>query len=72
MGHKIITAHITPPIPERSCDWQAVFDNYDGAPDAHCPIGFGPTELSAIADLLEQEESLHYSRSNSQAAKETT
>ena len=72
MGHKIITEHIKPPIPDRSCDWQAVFDNYDGAPDSHCPIGHGPTELSAIADLLEQEESLQPISPDSQAAKEIT
>lgn len=55
-GHKIITEHVYPPIPERAWDWRATFDDYDGAPDAHCPIGYGPTEISAIADLMEQEE----------------
>jgi hypothetical protein len=54
-GHKIITEYVYPPIPERSMDWSAVFDSYDGAEDAHDIIGRGPTELSAIADLLEQD-----------------
>ena len=52
---KIITSFDYPPIPERHSDWSAVFDGYDGAPDAHDPIGRGPTELAAIADLLDQE-----------------
>jgi hypothetical protein len=60
-GHKIITEHVYPPIPDRSCDWSAVFDGYDGGMvDADTPsrdlIGRGPTEVSAIADLLQQEE----------------
>jgi hypothetical protein len=54
-GHKIITSFDYPPIPERHSDWSAVFDGYDGAEDAHDIIGRGPTELSAIADLLEQD-----------------
>jgi hypothetical protein len=51
----IRTTHIFPPIPIRSFDWSAVDDDtYDGAPDAHSPIGFGPTQADAIADLMEQ------------------
>lgn len=47
-----------PPIPIRSFDYSAVDDDtYDGAPDSHCPIGYGPTREAAIADLLEQIES---------------
>jgi hypothetical protein len=55
-GHArvIHTEHVYPPIPERSCDWSAVFDGYDGAPDSHDPIGRGRTEQDAIADLVEQ------------------
>jgi hypothetical protein len=54
-GHTIITEYVYPPIQERSMDWSAVFEGYDGAEDAHDIIGRGPTELSAIADLLQQD-----------------
>ena len=53
---KIITHFNYPPIPDRSCDWSAVRDDYDGAEDSHCPIGHGETEAEAIADLKQQEE----------------
>lgn len=29
-------------------------DTYDGAPDSHCPVGWGTTELEAVIDLTEQ------------------
>lgn len=54
---KIITTYIHPPIPIRCFDWQAVTNDYDGAPDASWPancIGYGNTEAEAIADLNEQ------------------
>lgn len=54
---KIETGYDHPPIPDRRSDWSAVDGNtYDGAPDTHppCPIGRGPTERCAVADLLEQ------------------
>jgi len=52
---KIRTEYVYPPIPIRDFDWSAVDDDtYDGAPDAHCPIGRGRTEKEAIDDLLEQ------------------
>jgi hypothetical protein len=56
-GHHIVTEHVYPPIPDRSCDWSAVLLDYDGAPDARGPnacIGRGPTETAAVAHLLEQ------------------
>jgi hypothetical protein len=49
---KIITSHDFPPIPDRRFDWSAYLDGYE--PGA--PLGRGPTEESAIADLLEQLE----------------
>lgn len=51
---KIITNHVYPPIPDRSNDWSAVTDDYDGAEGSHSPIGRGPTEASAVRDLLDQ------------------
>ena len=48
---KIITQHIFPPIPDRSHDWMAFFDDRDEG-----PTGFGTTEAEAIADLKEQED----------------
>lgn len=53
---KIVTEYWPKPIPDRRFDWVAVFDNYDGAPDAHCPIGLGRTEEEAIQDLRDQVE----------------
>lgn len=51
---KIVTHCIFPPIPDRRWDWQAVTDEYDGAPDApwwRKIAGYGSTEEEAIADL---------------------
>ena len=56
-GHYIVTEYVYPPIPDRGMDWSAVLRDYDGAPDSKGPnsrIGRGPTETSAVADLLDQ------------------
>lgn len=53
-GLVILTEYVFPQIPTRNMDWSAVTDNYDGADDSHCPIGWGATEAEAIADLQEQ------------------
>lgn len=53
----IVVEHVYPPIPDRSCDWSAVREGYDGAPDSKCLVGRGPTAQAAINDLLEQEDS---------------
>jgi hypothetical protein len=54
---KIRADFIYPPIPLRQFDWCAYDeDTYDGAPDSHCPIGYGATEEEAVADLMEQIE----------------
>lgn len=61
-GIKIRTTHEFPPIPDRSMDWSAVDDdtyNVDCDQDGFfstSPIGRGPTEEAAIADLMEQLE----------------
>jgi len=48
----IKTEHWLKPIPDRNFDWSAVdADTYDGP---GCPIGWGPTEAAAIADLIDQ------------------
>ncbi len=60
---KINTSQINPPIPSRSFDWTATFDDYDGSPDAspeHQLIGYGDTEESATWDLLGQLYSQHF------------
>jgi hypothetical protein len=58
MATKIITHYDPPPIPDRRCDWSAVTDDYDGAPDSsnRNQIGYGRTEQEAIDDLLERIE----------------
>ncbi len=52
----ITTCRICPPIGVRGFDWSAVLDDYDGAPDSKQPIGYGPTELAAVLDLLGQQD----------------
>ena len=49
-GKTIVTHFDYPPIPNRNADWSAVLAGYD----AGDPIGRGPTETAAVADLLEQ------------------
>jgi hypothetical protein len=51
---KIRTEYVFPPIPDRRFDWSAVDDDTCDGPGY--PIGTGPTEAAAIADLLEQIE----------------
>jgi hypothetical protein len=57
---KIITYYWAKPIPVRDYDWEAVTDDYDGAPDSPLrgQIGYGTTEQEAVDDLkrLLQEE----------------
>lgn len=45
----IITSHDMPPVPTRNMDWCAYLDGQeeDG------PYGYGPTELEAIAELVD-------------------
>jgi len=50
---KIVTQYVHPPIPARTHDWAAYFDN-DNCDDHR--TGYGPTEAAAVADLLEQLE----------------
>ena len=53
---KIRTEYWAKPIPDRRWDWSAVDDEtYEGGG----PIGFGPTEEAAIADLMEEIELRH-------------
>lgn len=52
---KITTTFVYPPIQNRNLDWSAVFDDYDGSEDSENRghVGFGPTEATAKADLIE-------------------
>lgn len=40
--------HIYPPIPDRRFDYAATVEGYEPG----CPIGYGPTEEEAVADLV--------------------
>jgi len=57
---KIRTSHVMPPISCRTMDWAAWDgDTYDADCDERgyfstSPVGWGPTEEAAIADLIEQ------------------
>ena len=48
---KITTYYDPTPIPLRCFDWRAYYD-----PEG--PIGYGRTELEALADLMEQTEEM--------------
>ena len=43
---RIVTSFVYPPIPVRSFDWLAHYDNPEG------PVGSGETEAEAVNDLL--------------------
>lgn len=48
---KIITDFIYPPIPIRTCDWVAYYENDEESG----PRGWGSTPEAAIDDLIEDE-----------------
>jgi len=50
----IHTEFLYPPIADRRWDWSAMFDGHEPGD----PMGLGPTEDEAIADLVEQTDSL--------------
>lgn len=49
---KIVTTHVYPPIPDRSCDWQAYYDGDEPNDDGQMPHGSGSTEQEAIEELI--------------------
>lgn len=51
-GIKIQTSYTCPPIPIRSCDWEAWVADED--PETWDRVGQGETENEAIKDLLEK------------------
>ena len=60
-GRNIVTSHIVPPIPIRSFDWCAHYDDYDVDGDSEGwysadPVGYGATEQEAIDNLLDQAD----------------
>ena len=46
---KIRTVHVYPPIPARTFDWMAYFEDQEG--DESALIGWGPTLEAAVEDL---------------------
>lgn len=66
VGGDIVSIHTSfdyPPIPDRSCDWSAVTDDYDADCDqdgffSTHPMGHGATEADALADLKIQLEDI--------------
>ncbi len=52
MTRVIVTSYVFPPIPDRRWDWVAYFD--DVGPEG--PTGEGPTEDTAVRDLLENAD----------------
>lgn len=52
-GHKIRVDFVYPPIPIRTCDYSAYYDDDEPDDDGHMAAGSGSTAEEAIADLLE-------------------
>ncbi len=52
MTHGITITYIYPPIPDRTCDFQATFDDDEPDDNGHMTCGFGRTPLQALIDLL--------------------
>lgn len=50
---KIISTHVYPPIPIRTMDWQAHYDNDEPDDDGRMDAGHGATEEEAIRDLTD-------------------
>jgi hypothetical protein len=46
---EIVTHYWAKPIPARQFDWEALYDDDDGAPE----IGYGATEADAVRDLID-------------------
>lgn len=53
MGAKIVTTHVYSPIPVRSFDWQAHYDDDEPNDEGQMATGHGATEQEAIDDLTE-------------------
>lgn len=49
---KIVTTHVYPPIPIRTMDWQAHYDDDEPNDDGQMATGHGRTSEEAIEDLL--------------------
>lgn len=49
---RILTNNIYPPIPIRSCDWQAVYAGDEPNDGRAMASGWGETETEAIIDLI--------------------
>ncbi len=50
---KIVTTFIHPPIPIRSCDWQASYDGDEPNDEGQMRHGSGATEQAAIDELID-------------------
>ncbi len=55
-GEQIRTENWCKPVPTNKFDWSAWFDNDEPDDNGNMPMGFGPTEQDAIADLLANTE----------------
>jgi len=49
---KIVTNHVYPPIPIRTCDWLAYYDGDEPSDSGSMPHGYGATEQEAIDALV--------------------
>ena len=49
---KVVTQFVYPPIPIRTMDWQAHYDNDEPDDNGQMDCGHGKTEREAIHDLL--------------------
>jgi hypothetical protein len=51
-GEHIATSFVFPPIPDRTHDWAAWYDDQN----EDSPVGYGRTEQEAINDLIQNYE----------------
>lgn len=58
-GKRAVTQFIHPPIPKRQYDWEAHFDGDEPNDQGWMLKGYGPTEVEALIDLL-QEYSIYH------------
>jgi hypothetical protein len=56
MADKIITHFVYPPIPIRSMDWVAYYDNHEPDDEGWMLCGHGATEAGAILDLFDSDD----------------
>lgn len=56
MSPRIVTEYWAKPIPDRSCDWLAFFEDAELDDNGCIAFGEGATEAEAMSDLIDNYE----------------